>query len=79
VLYAFLRPSELVEDGINGLTGIPRSTLAVTRKTNFCKLTAVMAKVASQLGHGSVALRAVLVLREAEAIASPARPPLSGL
>lgn len=36
VLYAFLCPSELVEDGICGLTDVPRSTLAVDRKTNFC-------------------------------------------
>lgn len=38
-----------------------------------------MAKVASQLGCCSVALRAVPVLREAETILSSASPPLSSL
>lgn len=79
VLYAFLCPSEQCEGGICGLSGVPRSALVVDEKTNSCCLAAVMAKVTSQLGHCSAALRAVPLLHEAETTQSSGSPLLSSL
>lgn len=79
VPYAFLCPSEQFEGGICGLSAVPRSALVVDGKTKSCCWAAVMAEVASQLGHCSAAPRAVPLLHEAKTLQSSVRPLLSSL